>query len=243
MKAWRRKMNAALGAARAATAAGNHAAAANYWQAAMNRANNRGSSATQAAVQSQAPVRAPQSPGPPGPGVPGGGGGGGGGGGHHPQPHPHSPPPPPPPPPGQYRTSSVKVPEINIINFQADEVPSKQIEKMYFQDVGGTEILSVARHNTVGGEEVVYSHVDNLADIKAQFNPLNVLMSTNMEELFNKYAIDIHQKMPESLETSISTVESETEPGVWNIEILVENVTTDEYIQIQIARTVDEFEM
>ena len=103
--------------------------------------------------------------------------------------------------------------------------------------------MSVARHNTVGGEEVAYSHVDNLADIKSQFNPLNVLMSTNMEDLFNKYAIDIHQKMPQSLETSIATVESETEPGVWNIEILVENVNTDEYIQIQIAKTVDEFEL
>ncbi len=156
---------------------------------------------------------------------------------------PAPPPPPPPPPPGQYRTSSVKIPEINIINFKADVVPSKQIEKMYFQDVGGTEILSVARHNTVGGEEVVYSHVDNLADIKSQFNPLNVLMSTNMEDLFNKYAIDIHQKMPQSLETSIATVESETQAGVWNIEILVENVNTDEYIQIQIAKTVDEFDL
>ena len=160
-----------------------------------------------------------------------------------PQHHPAPPPPPPPPPPGQYRTSSVKIPEINIINFQKEAVPTEQIEKMYFQDVGGTEILSVARHNTVGGEEVVYSHVDNLADIKSQFNPLNVLMSTNMEDLFNKYAIDIHQKMPQSLETSIATVESETEPGVWNIEILVENVNTDEYIQIQIAKTVDEFEL
>ena len=156
---------------------------------------------------------------------------------------PAPPPPPPPPPPGQYRTSSVKIPEINIINFKADVVSSKQIEKMYFQDVGGTEILSVARHNTVGGEEVVYSHVDNLADIKSQFNPLNVLMSTNMEDLFNKYAIDIHQKMPQSLETSIATVESETQAGVWNIEILVENVNTDEYIQIQIAKTVDEFDL
>lgn len=242
MKAWRRKMNAALGAARASAAAGNHAAALNYHNAAMNRANNRGSSATIAAVESQTPYhRGPSNPGPgtppPGPGP------GGGGGGHHPQPHPHSPPPPPPPPPGQYRNSSVKVPEVNIINFQKDAVPTKQIEKMYFQDVGGTEILSVARHNTVGGEEVVYSHVDNLADIRSQFNPLNVLMSTNMEELFNKYAIDIHQKMPETLETSIATVESETEPGVWNIEILVENVNTDEYIQIQIAKTVDEFDL
>lgn len=65
MKAWRRKMNAALGAARASAAAGNHAAALNYHNAAMNRANNRGSSATIAAVESQTPYhRGPSNPGP-----------------------------------------------------------------------------------------------------------------------------------------------------------------------------------
>ena len=71
MQEWRKKMNAALGAARAAAAAGNHAAAVNYHQAAMNRANNRGSAATIAAVQSQTPYqRAPSNPGPPPPPAP-----------------------------------------------------------------------------------------------------------------------------------------------------------------------------
>ena len=66
---------------------------------------------------------------------------------------------------------------------------------MYFQDIGGTEILAVARHDTVGGEEVVYTPVDNLKNVKLQFNPLNLMMSTRLDTLFNQFAIDINRKV------------------------------------------------
>lgn len=52
---WRQRMNDALGAAKAAEAAGNIEAANNYYNAALARASNRGTAATVAAVTAQAP--------------------------------------------------------------------------------------------------------------------------------------------------------------------------------------------
>ena len=80
---------------------------------------------------------------------------------------------------------------------------------MFFQDVGGTEILSVTRHDTVGGEKVIYSEVDNLQDLKIQFNPLNILVSTNLNDLFSGYGIDIKEKVNDAGQT-VSIDASET---------------------------------
>lgn len=152
---------------------------------------------------------------------------------HH---HPPSPaPPPPPPPPGQKQTSQVKVSNVNVVAMNYNQQPVELLEKMFFQDVGGTEILSVARHDTVGGEPVIYSEVDNLKDLQIQFNPLNILTTTNINNLFKGYGIDITQKLNRDLDTVRVDVVS------GNMEIEVVNVNRDEYVQIQVASRVEEF--
>ena len=153
-----------------------------------------------------------------------------------PPPPPPPPAPPPPPPPGQKQTSQVKVSNVNVVNLTYGQTPVEQLEKMYFQDVGGTEILSVARHDTVGGEDVIYSEVDNLKELKVAFNPLNILMSTKIDTLFRGFGIDITQKIAGGGQNTIS-MNSET----GDMEIEVFEVTKDLYVQIQVASRVEEF--
>ncbi len=147
-----------------------------------------------------------------------------------------APPPPPPPPPGQKQTSQVKVANVNVINTNYAATPVEQMEKMFFQDVGGTEILSVARHDTVGGEKVIYSEVDNLQDLKIQFNPLNILVSTNLNDLFSGYGIDIKEKVSDSGQTVKIDASG-------NMVIEVVGVSEDEYVQVQVASRVEDFEV
>ncbi len=147
-----------------------------------------------------------------------------------------APPPPPPPPPGQKQTSQVKVANVNVINTNYAATPVEQMEKMFFQDVGGTEILSVARHDTVGGEKVIYSEVDNLQDLKIQFNPLNILVSTNLNDLFSGYGIDIKEKVS----AAGQTVQIDASG---NMVIEVVGVSEDEYVQVQVASRVEDFEV
>lgn len=144
-------------------------------------------------------------------------------------------PPPPPPPPGQKQTSQVKISSVNVVNRNYDATSVEQMERLYFQNVGGTEILSVARHDTVGGEEVVFNNVDNLSELRSQFNPLNILMTTNLNSLFSEYGVDIGQKIGALDETFSMNVDG-------GIDIQVFNVNRDEYVQVQIAKRVGEEE-
>ena len=148
---------------------------------------------------------------------------------------PAAPPPPPPPPPGQSQTSQVKISAVNVINRNYEATSVDQMERLYFQNVGGTEILSVARHDTVGGEEVVFNNVDNLSELRSQFNPLNILMTTNLNSLFSEYGVDISQKIGALDETFSMNVDG-------GIDIQVFNVNRDEYVQVQIAKRVGEEE-
>ena len=152
-----------------------------------------------------------------------------------PPPPPPASPPPPPPPPGQKQTSQVKISAVNVINRNYEDISVQQMERLFFQNVGGTEILSVARHDTVGGEEVVFNNVDNLSELRSQFNPLNILMTTNINSLFSEYGVDIGQKIGALDETFSMNVDG-------GIDIQVFNVNRDEYVQVQIAKRVGEEE-
>jgi hypothetical protein len=154
-----------------------------------------------------------------------------------PQPHHHPPPPAPSPPPPKktQKQNQVKVSNVNVVNLTYGQTPVEQMEKLYFQDVGGTEILSVARHDTVGGEPVIHSPVENLQDLSIQFNSLNILMSTKLDTLFAGYGIDINEK----IDRNATTVSVEEDTG--NMVIEVQDVNKDEYVQIQVASRVEEF--
>ncbi len=135
----------------------------------------------------------------------------------------------------QNQKSQVKVSNVNVVNLAYGQTPVEQMEKLYFQDVGGTEILSVARHDTVGGEPVIHSPVENLQDLSIQFNSLNILMSTKLNTLFAGFGIDINEK----IDRNATTVSVEEDTG--NMVIEVQDVNKDEYVQIQVASRVEEF--
>ena len=169
----------------------------------------------------------------------------GGGGGHPPAPAP-APYVPPPPPPGQdsVNYTPVKIPDAEVVVFLQDQVSADALEKLYFEDVGGTEILAVARHDTVGGEPVATAPIANLEDIKLQFNPLNILSSINSNELFNQFAIDMSARVwdtNDSVYGEAEWIEGVDEDGIATntlkgyIVVSVDDLKADEYIQVQVA--------
>ncbi len=161
-----------------------------------------------------------------------------GGAVHH---HPSAPAPapyvPPPPPRGQDQVNyiPVKIPEANIVTWNSNPVDADTLERLYFENVGGTEILAVARHDTVGGEPVATTPIANLESIQLQFNPLNILTSTKAQQLFNQFSIDIDTHMYDS-----SNAVSLSDDKQW-IVIQLDYLNADEYVQIQVSGDDDEY--
>ena len=153
---------------------------------------------------------------------------------------------PPPPPPGQNSVNytPVKIPDAEVVVFLQDQVSADALEKLYFEDVGGTEILAVARHDTVGGEPVATAPISNLEDIKLQFNPLNILSSINSNELFNQFAIDMNTHVYDTNNSIYGgTVWTDDTTYEKYLFVEVDNLKADEYIQIQVAGNTVEYEI
>ena len=158
----------------------------------------------------------------------------GGGGGHHHAPA-ASPPRAAPPPPGQNKTDAgVKIPDVVVSTYDYSQATIEELEKLYFQNIGGTEILTVARHDNVGGEDVTYALVDNLKELNTEFNPLNILTTESIHKHFNRFAIDMTQRI-DSINQAIYV--NEEEPMLM---VYLYDIKPDEYVQIQVANVAND---
>jgi hypothetical protein len=142
----------------------------------------------------------------------------------------------PKPKPGQTTANVdvVKIADANIVTYDYEQSSIEELEKLYFQNIGGTEILTVARHDNVGGEDVTYALVDNLKELNTEFNPLNILTTESIHKHFNRFAIDMTQRI-DSINQAIYV--NEEEPMLM---VYLYDIKPDEYVQIQVANVAND---
>ena len=162
---------------------------------------------------------------------------------HH-SPPPAPAPPPPPPPKGQDAVNAVVKVSDDFNTFSTMWTSGEQdLEKMYFQDIGGTEILTVARHDNINGEEVVYTNISNTREIQQNFNSLNLLLSNDIKNIFNKFAIDISQRVSNWQTTTAQLGVSGVEVTNEKIFLYLDDIKEDEYVEFQISEQFGETEI
>ena len=138
---------------------------------------------------------------------------------------------------GQNKTNAgVKIPDVVVSTYDYSQATIEELEKLYFQNVGGTEILTVARHDNVNGQEVPLSYLDNLKELNTEFNPLNILTTENIYNHFNRFAIDMTQRI-DSVNQAVAVDEEAS-----NIVITLDEIQADEYVQIQVANVANDTE-
>lgn len=106
-------------------------------------------------------------------------------------PTPPTPPPPPPPPP------PVRTAPIDTILFDDSSVPIEIMTDLIFEDIGGQEIISIVRNDTVNGQNIIYQPIKNLSLINQQYNPNNILaLQGTSNKYFENFIIKLSDKIP-----------------------------------------------
>jgi hypothetical protein len=122
----------------------------------------------------------------------------------------------------------------NIL-FDDDSVPIELMTDLIFENIGGHELINIARNDTVNGQQISYQLIKNLSDIEQQYNPNNILgLQSTSNKYFNNFSIKLDQKVPTSpTGPNGSYVYSDIQTG----DIVVEsvNLDSDEQIEIQIV--------
>jgi hypothetical protein len=122
----------------------------------------------------------------------------------------------------------------NIL-FNDDLVPIELMTDLVFENIGGHELINIARNDTVNGQQISYQLIKNLSSIEQQYNPNNILgLQSTSNKYFNNFSIKLDQKVPQSPSgPNGSYVYSDIQTG----DIVVEavNLNPDEQIEIQIV--------
>ncbi len=134
----------------------------------------------------------------------------------------------PPPPPA-------KTAPIDTVLFDDDSVPIEVMADLIFENIGGQELINIARNDIINGQKVSYSPIKNLTSIQQQYNPNNIVsLQSTSDKYFANFPIDIDKKIPnQGNGPAGSNVYIEESTGDLIIETI--NIESDEQVDVQIA--------
>jgi hypothetical protein len=122
----------------------------------------------------------------------------------------------------------------NIL-FDDDSVPIELMTDLIFENIGGHELINIARNDTVNGQQISYQLIKNLSNIEQQYNPNNILgLQATSNKYFNNFPIKLDQKVPKNPTGPNQTY---VYSDIQTADIVVEsvNLDVDEQVEIQIV--------
>ena len=127
-------------------------------------------------------------------------------------------------------------PDIVIFNDQEIEANAEAMVDLLFENIGGQELLQIARYDTVNGQEVLYQPIKNLNIIQEEYNPNNILkLQKTSDRIFGNFPIKLEPTIPD--ESTMPTVtENVYLDSDGNIVIELINLDGNEQVEVEITR-------
>jgi hypothetical protein len=134
----------------------------------------------------------------------------------------------PPPPP-------TKTAPIDTVLFNDDSMSIEIMTDLIFEDIGGHELINIARNDIVNGQRVSYTPIKNLGLIQQRYNPNNILnLQLTSEKYFNNFSIKLEEKVPkEGNGIDGSNIYFDESTGDLIVETV--NMNPDEQLEVQIS--------
>ena len=77
-----------------------------------------------------------------------------------------------------------------------DVMPVEIITDLIFENIGGQEILSLARHDLISGDYIPQQLIANVKKINNEYDPKNMFISQTSNKYFANFAIKLNTKVP-----------------------------------------------
>lgn len=134
-------------------------------------------------------------------------------------------------------SSGVKIPTTDIILYNDESTPIEVMSDLIFEDIGGQEIINIARNDLVNGQKVIYQPIKNLTSLAFQYNPQNILgLQDTAESYFNKFSIKLENTIPD-VGTGPNGETVYIDPNSGDLIINVINLNSDEQVEVQVLNS------
>ena len=126
-----------------------------------------------------------------------GGGGGGGGNDNKPTATPPTPTVANTVAPTSIPKPPAKTAPIDTVLFNDDSIPIEVMTDLIFEDIGGQELINIARNDIINGQKISYNPIKNLSSIQERYNPNNIVsLQSTSDKLFANFSIKLNEKIP-----------------------------------------------
>jgi hypothetical protein len=123
--------------------------------------------------------------------------------------------------------SAVKIATPDIILIKDEAIAAEIMADLIFQDIGGQEIINIARSDVINGQNVVYQPIKNITSLFYQYNPQNILaLQKTDKDYFKNFAINLKDRLPEWPYVYI-------DEDTGDLVIQVQNMAPSESIEVQ----------
>ena len=128
---------------------------------------------------------------------------------------------------------SIKSASPDIILVDQNDLPIDLILKLTLEKIGAQELISLVRHDTVNGQNIVYQPVKNISDVAISYNPQNIINIPDTAEIyFKNFAIKMENHIVQDTnETPPESVYIDSVSG--NIVIEAVNLKSDYEVEVQ----------
>jgi hypothetical protein len=91
----------------------------------------------------------------------------------------------------------IKTATPDIVLFDDDSVPTEQMVDLIFENIGGQELVNIARNDTINGQNISYQPIKNIRSIQQSYNSNNILgLQKTSDKYFSGFSIRFDQKTP-----------------------------------------------
>lgn len=129
----------------------------------------------------------------------------------------------------------VKTATPDIVLFNDETVPIEVMEDLLFENIGGQELINIARSDTINGQPISYQPIKNISAIQQQYNPNNIVsLQQTSNRFFAGFSIKLEDRIPnEGNGSNGSNIYIDTDNGNLTIELV--KLEADEQVEIQIV--------
>jgi hypothetical protein len=93
--------------------------------------------------------------------------------------------------------SPTKTAPIDTVLFDDTSMSVEIMTDLIFENIGGHELINIARNDMINGQQVSYSPIKNLGLIQQTYNPNNILgLQSTSEKYFGNFSIKFEDKIP-----------------------------------------------
>jgi hypothetical protein len=141
-----------------------------------------------------------------------------------------------PPRPQYIPPTLVKIPSRDVVDYQDADIPVELITNLLFENLGVNELIKFERHDTIEGTNSAYDIISNLAGIKKEFDPSNLISRQKVDtSYFDIYNIKLDTKIPDIRYLFANNLDNYVYIDTnGNLVIELDNMNEDELVEVQI---------